>query len=334
MYFDLQEVLSYNALINIIIGERGVGKTYACKKFCIKDFIKNGNQFVYLRRYETELKESCDGFFDGLIKNKEFEGHQFKIVKKKKTTTFVCDDEVMGFGLTLSTASQLKSKEFPNVKNVIFDEFIIDKGVYHYLKNEVHNFLDICETLFRLRDFRAFLLGNAVNRINPYYNYFNLNDPFNSTIKTYKDGDLLVCNVKNEAYREYKKHTRFGNLIKDTEYGRYAIDNEWLHETKTFIEKRPEKSKFYFTLKLGEDSYGIWGDYESSKVYISKAFDPSCPIVFTINPDDHNENTKLVSMRRSDFFKNLIEHYRLGLLCFENQRIKNILLPIINHYAV
>lgn len=334
MYYDLQPVLSYNALINIIVGERGVGKTYSAKRFCIKDYIKNGNQFVYLRRYETELKESCDGFFDGLVANHEFDGHEFKVVRKKKTTLLLCDDEIMGFGMTLSTASQLKSKEFPNVKNLIYDEFIIDRGVYHYLRNEVHSFLDICETLFRLRDFRAFLLGNAISRVNPYFNYFNLEMPYNSSIKTYKDGAILVCYIQNDAYRNYKKQTRFGHLVQDTEYGAYAIDNKWLYENKTFIDKRPEKAKFYFTLKFGKDTFGIWSDYNSSKIYISNSYDPSCPIIFTLDPHDHNENTRLVSFRRSDFFKNLLEHYRLGLLYFESQRIKNILLPTINQYAV
>lgn len=334
MYFDVVPLLSYNALLYFIVGERGVGKTYSCKKFCISDYLKKGNQFVYLRRYETELKESCDGFFDGLLKNHEFDGHEFKVVRRKKTTVFMCDDEIMGFGMTLSTASQLKSKEFPNVKNLIYDEFIIDKGVYHYLQNEVHSFLDICETLFRLRDFRAFLLGNAINRSNPFFNYFNIDTPYNSTIKTYEDGTILICCIKNEAYREYKKNTRFGKLISGTEYGRYAIDNQWLHENKYFVGKRPEKAKFYFTLRYQNNMYGIWCDPNTSKIYISNSYDPSCPIIFTLSPNDHTENTRLISIRRSDFFKNLVEHYRMGLLVFESQKIKTILLPIINQYAV
>lgn len=335
MYYDLQPVLSYNALINFIIGERGVGKTYGCKKFCIKDYLKNGNQFVYLRRYSTELKSSCDGFFDSLIANHEFEGHEFKIERKRRSgITFLCDGEVMGFGLILSTASQLKSKEFPNVKNLIYDEFIIERGVYRYLTNEVHTFLDICESLFRLRDFRAFLLGNAINRVNPFFNYFGIDMPYNSQIKTYKNGELLICYIKNEPYREFKKQTRFGKLISGTEYGRYAIDNEWLHENKTFIDKRPEKARFFFTLKYKQMTYGIWSDADTSRIYISSSFDPKCPIIFTLDPAEHNENTRLVSFKRSDFFKNLLEHYRMGLLYFESQKIKNNLIDVINQFAV
>ena len=38
IFYDFQKVLSYNALLNLIIGERGVGKTYGMKKFCINKF--------------------------------------------------------------------------------------------------------------------------------------------------------------------------------------------------------------------------------------------------------------------------------------------------------
>lgn len=334
MYFDLQQVLSYNALINIIVGERGVGKTYSCKRFCISDYLKKGNQFVYLRRYETELKESCEGFFDGLLRNHEFDGHEFGVVRHKKTNVFTCDGEVMGWGMSLSVASQLKSKEYPFVKNLVYDEFIIDKGCYHYLRNEVNSFLDICETLFRLRDFRAFLLGNAISQVNPYFNYFNISLPYGSCVKTFQEGEILLCYVKNEVYREAKRKTRFGKLIDSTDYGRYAIDNEWLHENKSFIEKRPEKAKFYFTLQYSNHTFGIWADGESSKIYISNSYDPSCPIIFTLSTDSHNEKTRLISMRRSDFFKNLLDHYRMGLLCFESQKIKSLLIDVINQYAI
>ena len=49
MYYDYQKVLSYNALLSFIIGERGVGKTYGAKKFCIKNYInKKALNKIYL----------------------------------------------------------------------------------------------------------------------------------------------------------------------------------------------------------------------------------------------------------------------------------------------
>ena len=39
MWYDYSKVLSYNAMFNFIIGERGVGKTYGAKKYAINRFI-------------------------------------------------------------------------------------------------------------------------------------------------------------------------------------------------------------------------------------------------------------------------------------------------------
>ena len=55
-YYNYNRILSYNAPVNILIGERGCGKSYGAKNYVIKQFLKNHSQFVYLRRYENELK--------------------------------------------------------------------------------------------------------------------------------------------------------------------------------------------------------------------------------------------------------------------------------------
>ena len=57
MWYDLNDVLSKNRLYSFIIGNRGGGKTFACQKWCIKDFITNGNKFIWLRRYGSEVDE-------------------------------------------------------------------------------------------------------------------------------------------------------------------------------------------------------------------------------------------------------------------------------------
>ena len=131
MYNDLSKVLSYNAFLNFIIGERGVGKTYPSTKFTGKQFIKKGYEFVYVRRYKTELSKSMSGFYDALNKNialgkeEDLKGHTFYT----KGNKMYIDDKVAGYGMTLTTAQDYKSSNFPNVKYIIFDEFIIDKGV-------------------------------------------------------------------------------------------------------------------------------------------------------------------------------------------------------------
>ena len=239
MWYDYSKALSYNAMFNFIIGERGVGKTFGAKKYAINRFLKKGEQFVYLRRYKTELKESCGdtGKFFGAIQE-YFPDHEFSV----HGHTLKCGKRTMGYALALSVANILKSTSFNKVGTIIFDEFILDKGSYHYLQNEVEQLLDIVETVARLRDIRVFFLGNAISITNPYFTYFNLTLPYKSDIKTFKDGLILVNYIKNIEYREMKHQTRFGKLIAGTDYAKYAIDNEFLRDSKTFIKKKKLKT--------------------------------------------------------------------------------------------
>ena len=322
-YYTLQRVLSFNALINFIIGERGVGKSFSSKKHVINRFIKKGEEFVYLRRYKTELKSSVPKFFDDIIDEKVFPEATFKV----KNNNLYINDKIAGYALPLSTANILKSTSYSKVKTIIFD-----KGCYHYLQNEVEQFLDIIETVGRLRDIKVFMLGNAISITNPYFTYFNLSLPYNSDIALFKDGSILVNYIKNEIYREIKKASRFGKLIEGTDYGRYAIDNEFLRDSKSFIKKKEKWSKFYFILILNNKPYGIWNDYKNGFMFISEDYDPNCPVRYALNTKDHSESSVLIRVRNSPLIKSVIDHYRLARLCFENQKIKNIVLQELSKY--
>ena len=186
IFTDVTRVLTYNAILNIVIGERGVGKSYSSKKYVIKHFLKTRKKFVYLRRYKTELKESVPKFFDDLILNKEFPNAKLK----NEGNEFYCNDKLMGYALSLSTAHILKSSTFADVDTIIFDEFLIDKGCYHYLRNEVEQMLDIIETIGRLRPIKVLMLGNAISITNPYFSFFNLTLPHNTDIQTFKNGTI------------------------------------------------------------------------------------------------------------------------------------------------
>ena len=53
-YYDLHNLLTRNAPWNFIIGARGLGKTFAAKRYGIKEYIKHGHEFIYLRRTDVE----------------------------------------------------------------------------------------------------------------------------------------------------------------------------------------------------------------------------------------------------------------------------------------
>ena len=317
MYYNLSKVLSYNAFINFLIGERGVGKTYSTSKFLINQFIKKGFQFAYIRRYKTELKKDAPQFFDSLKKNNEFENNLYY-----KGEKFYCDDKVMGYAMTLTTASNLKGSNFPDVKYIIFDEFIIEDTQHHYLQNEVTMFLGLIESIARTRDINIFMLGNAVNIINPYFLYFNISLPYNNDIATYKDGLILVQYMKNLEYREFKKKTKFGKLVSNTPYEEYAIDNKFQNDNRDFIEKKTGNSKCSFGFIYKDNTYGVWLDYSVGKVYVSNSYNPNVPI-FATTTSDLNPNSMLLSIAKQlNSWKIFINNYKLGNVYYENLKIK------------
>ena len=336
IFLDFNKILSYGSLLTFVLAERGVGKTYGSKKFIINHFKKTGKQTVYIRRYNKELnealmKKSIPIFFDQ-IKN-EFPEDTLSNSKE----LLYCNKKVCGFAVALSTSNILKSSSFENVDTIIFDEFIIDKGCYHYLQNEVTAFFELLETITRLKNVRVLCLGNAISITNPYFMELNLTLPYNSEYKIFKRDNkgqplLMVYYGKNLKYREIKKATRFGQLIEGTKYGKYAIDNEMLRDSRAFINKKTKDAKFFFIFKLNNKNIGVWIDYKISKMFLSYDYDPKCPVIFSLNNEDHDEDTILVRVRTSSLFKSIIDFYRNANLNFENQAIKNEVMSTLSKY--
>lgn len=330
MYYNYSKIISYSALLNILIGSRGVGKTYGASKLVVEDFLKRGNEFVYLRRYKTELQKSLPKFFKALIANEEFKDHTLEV----KGNTFLIDDKIAGYGVTLSTAQQLKSSNFPNVKTIIFDEFLIETGQGHYISNEVESFLGLIESIGRTRKIRVFMLANAVTETNPYFLYFNLSLPYNNDIKTFKDGLILLQYINNEEFKNMKKETPFGKLIEGTEYESYAIENEFRNDSKTFIEKKSGKAKFSFSFIYKDNRIGVWIDYFNGKIYVSNDFLDN-GFVFACTTEDHKPNTMLYSIAKNyNCWNMFLKNYKLGNVYFENIKVKNITKEVIKNLII
>lgn len=206
IFIDFNSILSYCCLLNIIITERGVGKTYGATKFVIDDFLKKSNEFAYIRRYKNEISEAVPNFFSAINQNNEFPNNNLSTKGKK----FYIDNKIFGHAMTLSTAQDLKSSNFSRVKNIIFDEFLIEEGQKkYYLKNEVFTFLNLLETICRLREVRVFMLGNAVTISNPYFIYFDLHLPHHGTTELFKNNTILVHYSQNKTYQETKEKSKF-----------------------------------------------------------------------------------------------------------------------------
>ena len=48
-YYNLGNLLGRNKIMNVVIGQRGCGKTIQAKKWAIKKFIETGKEFIWVR---------------------------------------------------------------------------------------------------------------------------------------------------------------------------------------------------------------------------------------------------------------------------------------------
>lgn len=316
LWYDLNRTLSYNCLLNFIIGQRGCGKTYALKKRAISQFLKNGSQFVYLRRFDTEVKQGqIDKFFADI--SQEFEGHE--LVAKRGT--FYCDDEAMGYYMPLSRAQHYKSVPFPKVELVIFDEFIIDQGLIRYLPNEVETFNEMYSTIARLRDVPVFFLSNAITFTNPYFLYFSIK--IKPGEKLWRKGDVLVEYVENKEFVEVAKSTRFAKVIAEKDYAKYAIENKFLRDNDAFVSALPGGAKCTAQLLIEGISCGLF-ETPGGTYYISDKIDNTCKIKVNIDKQLQEDfYSKDGGIGEGVIKKILLAHYQRNLL-FTNINVKNL----------
>ena len=321
IYWNIKRVLSYNALFNFIIGNRGGGKTYGCKKYVIQKFLKTGKQFIYLRRYKKELKKIKTFFED--IKD-EFPEVEFAV----KGNEFYINGMLAGYAMALSTSKIEKSVAFPNVETIIFDEFLLDKGVYHWLQDETVCFLEFYETVSRMRDnVQVFFLGNAITMTNPYFLYFDIRLPYGKLIAC-KD-DKLIELVQNEDFIAEKNKTRFGKLIAGTDYAAYSINNEFLRDNKTFVEKKTGNCSCIFNFKYKNIIYGVWRSYEQGKIWVSLDYDKNYTCYVLTKNDLTPNDLLLTSLKNSKVFKGFIQNYARGNVFFEDIKIKNVCWEVV-----
>lgn len=339
MWYDKQQCLSYNKILNFILSNRGGGKTFDFTKWCIDDFKKNGNQAVWVRRYATELKGNGsnpgildeNAFFKGVLKEGLYENDKLEI---KDNIGYVNDKPAIFF-VALSTSRSLKSINFPFVNKIIFDEFLIDKGRNGYLKNEVEVFLDLYETVARLRDnVRAVFLANSVSVVNPYFTYFKIKPDPNKRFNVYPRG-ICVEFFTDKEFIAAKKKTRFGKLIEGTRYSDYSVENKWLNDNDTFVEPKPKNGcQFLMGLKYNGTMFGFWVNYDRGLIFVNTQYDPSFYALYTLTKEDHEPNLLLIkSLKDSSPMKMVVYAYNNSLLRFEDMEVKSIMYEVLGLFV-
>lgn len=326
-WYTGRRMLSYNCLFNFLVGNRGAGKTFWSTEYGIKDFKKTGKQWIYLRRYDTEL--------DGGKKEKYFDAVESKFPNlefKVKGNVGYIDGEPCCYFCALSKGQTFKSVNFPDVDKIVFDEFILDKkgGNRRYIADEITTFLDFYETVARMRnDVRVFFLANSVSMYNPYFLYFKIFKVPSKGIQRISK-EILVEGIANEEYIKAKKSTRFGSIISGTDYEKYSVENNFLRDNKrNMLGKKTSRAFNKFCWLYKGQVFGIWADYTEGKYFVSFDHDPNCPLMFAVTLEDHSENTMITKGTKSESIRHFLVNFKMGNVLFENMIVKNLATDII-----
>ena len=157
-FYNPTKAISYGAPLTAVISMRSYGKTYGFTKAAIKDWMRDKSQFVYVRRYDTELKTSAPKIFEDIAAHKEFPGYEFKMqgytgLVRKKTPDDSAKWEEICYCIPLSKQASYKGVAFPRVKKIIFDEYIrVLKTPPGYLRDDMGALFDLYKTISRDRD--------------------------------------------------------------------------------------------------------------------------------------------------------------------------------------
>lgn len=323
-YYNFQKLLSYNAVYNFCLGARGLGKTYGAKKLVIKAYLRDRQEFIYVRRYKTELANR-QTFFDDIAH--EFPDIGLRVEGHLAQMCWNPNDakpkwETMGYFMALSNSQSRKSVAFPAVTMILFDEFIIEKGALHYLPKEEDVFMNFFATVDRWQDkTRVIFMANAVSIMNPYFLAYDIK-PTQEFVKK-GDGFLTVHFADSKEFSNEISETRFGKFIKGTEYEDYAVNSVFADAHEYLVARKTAKATYTVTLETKEGVFSVWIDRQAyPMVYYVQEKRPDKETIYVTESELMREGTIFVTYT-DKFLQYLRAAYGKGHVLFDGPRSRN-----------
>lgn len=233
----------------LILGAWSNGKSYATKNGIVRECVKRGVKFGYLRRFGKELgDEKNENYFldcnvsditGGEWSNIVVFRHKIYLARFNNDTSKWERGQQLGECFALNEYIEYKSRVFLDYEYLIFEEFIT---LDNYLDKEPYKLFRMASTLFRNKRGHVALIGNTVSPICPYYREWELVNTTKqkpNTIDTYKkeveedDGSKTEILIKVYMTPPLDKSSGmfFGHLGEITG-GTYHVDNQPHIETE------------------------------------------------------------------------------------------------------
>lgn len=302
----------------IVIGGKGIGKTFGLRKQCVDDFIKHGCRFVELCRTKDECKAVMVGYFDRLQDCGYFTEYVFKTEKNAGYVALKPVDEsdkpnwkLCCYFVALTVFQREKKRTYSNVKRVIFDEAIIDaKDRYHrYLPNEFFILANILDSIFREQPndkpiYRVYLLGNSCNLVNPYLQHLGVNTVPKYGYSFYNNKNTLLHYVEPTDAAEREQNTLVGRMLTGTAESEMVFGNKFEVGNESDIAQKPSNAKFAYGLRYLSREFGIWHDLKNGYIYVTDKIPKGSKNTYALTKRDKTLDYALIQ-RNSNLMKAL-----------------------------
>lgn len=243
-WYDISKVAHKLTAVNIIIGGRGIGKTYSALSYVIN----SGKPFIYLRNTDVQLKECVTAFGNPFKRwNTDNDRNIYFKTEKSHSLIYDADDESgqsIGYGLALSTFENLRGVDLSDVCFVLFDEFIEKRSLSF---RQFECFVSFYETVNRNRELLGeqplccILLSNSQKLGNPILAGYGLITIIENMIRTgqkefRKKG--LYLSLPSSGVSDLKRNTANYMLINGTKIADEALSNAFAFDSFYGVKKQ------------------------------------------------------------------------------------------------
>lgn len=240
-FFDIAEYQDDLKAVSIIIGGRGIGKTYSALDYLIRE----KKRFMYMRNTKQQIMECCSDFGNPFKRLNKDKGYNITLQVEKDHVNIINEDlEVIGYASPLSVFENLRGADLSDVDYVLFDEFIENRKL---MFDQFKAFVQMRETVGRNRELfgepplYCILLSNSQSLNSPILAGYDLIGDIEAMIRTsqrkMKRKNILVLLPESEI-SELKKKTSTYEGIEKTRIYRENIENKFANDSFYGVIKR------------------------------------------------------------------------------------------------
>lgn len=271
-YYSLREILGYNAKVNVVLSDRGRGKSYGTKLF----LMEQTGEFMCLYRTGPDMSTAIGTWLDTLYEN-GYQPEQFEWDGDDKSGySLLYNGAVKGYFRALSQVNHIKQEKFPDTLNWLWlDEFI--PLVYKKLpgvNSEGDAIRAIMKTIEHdtirsreekgLKPLRVLMYANPFTWNNPILSYFRI---VPKGYGIWRVGPDIVC----EMLAPYDGPKKNKKMTMDEFLGDEVNKNQGWNEQNAFVVETWGKNMIpEGSVRFGDNYYTIYKKDSNRRYYIRK----------------------------------------------------------------